>query len=117
MATGVYRYKLGDGCVRYYVKYRTSNGVPRTRRGFRSERARRPPADPDAGGGLPRRGRGGAGTFAERFDAWLEESFAAWRRRPGGAADLDASGRIGRDGADVFSQVFSRSPPSDRDVA
>src|SRR4051794_30608977 len=61
--------------------------------------ATRPPADPDAGGGLPRRGRGGAGAVAERLDAWLEESFAARRRPPGGAGGLDAPGRIRPGGA------------------
>jgi integrase len=73
MATGVYPYTLGDGSVRYYVKYRTSNGVPRTRRGFRSEReAARWRTQTMA---AVYRGEVVAirGTFAERFDAWLEE--------------------------------------------
>jgi len=38
MADGVYAYALADGSIRFYVKYRTSNGVQRKRRGFRSER-------------------------------------------------------------------------------
>lgn len=73
MATGVYPYELGDGSVRFYVKYRTSNGVPRTRRGFRSEReAVRWRTQTLA---AVYRGEVVAvrGTFAERFDAWLEE--------------------------------------------
>src|SRR4051812_22578768 len=73
MATGVYTYRLGDGTVRYYVKYRTSNGVQRKRRGFRSEReAVRWRTQTMA---AVYRGEAVAvrGTFAERFDNWLEE--------------------------------------------
>jgi hypothetical protein len=73
MATGVYPYELGDGSIRYYVKYRTSNGVQRMRRGFRSEReAVRWRTQTMA---AVYRGEVVAvrGTFAARFDAWLEE--------------------------------------------
>src|SRR4051794_26897112 len=73
MADGVYPYALADGRVRFYVKYRTSNGVARTRRGFRSEReATRWRTQTLA---AVYRGEIVAlpGTFAERFDAWLAE--------------------------------------------
>ena len=73
MATGVYPYELGDGTVRFYVKYRTSNGDARTRRGFRSQReAARWRTQTMA---AVYRGEVVAvrGTFAERFDSWLEE--------------------------------------------
>jgi integrase len=73
MADGVYPYALADGSVRFYVKYRTSNGVARTRRGFRSERAAARWRTQTLAAvyrgeivALP-------GTFAERFDAWLAE--------------------------------------------
>jgi integrase len=73
MASGVYSCELGDGSVRYYVKYRTSNGVPRTRRGFRSEREavrwRTQTMAPVYRGEV----LAVSGTFAERFDLWLEE--------------------------------------------
>jgi integrase len=73
MADGVYTYTLADGSVRFYVKYRTSNGVPRTRRGFLTEReALRWRTQTLA---AVYRGEVVAirGSFAERFDAWLEE--------------------------------------------
>jgi integrase len=73
MGDGVYAYTLADGGVRFYVKYRTTNGVARTRRGFRSERdARRWRTQTLA---AVYRGEIVAvrGTFAERFDRWLEE--------------------------------------------
>jgi excisionase family DNA binding protein len=73
MATGVYEYELGDGSARFYVRYRTSNGVQRMRRGFRSEReAVRWRTQTMA---AVYRGEivAVSGTFAERFDAWLDE--------------------------------------------
>jgi integrase len=73
MAEGVYRYTLADGTVRFYAMYRTSNGVLRKRRGFASEReAVRWRTQMMA---AVYRGEVVAvrGTFAERFDAWLEE--------------------------------------------
>jgi integrase len=38
MAGGIYPYQLADGSQRYRALYRTSNGVPRQRRGFASRR-------------------------------------------------------------------------------
>jgi integrase len=73
MADGVHPYELADGTIRFYVKYRTSNGVQRKKRGFRSEReARRWRTQTLA---AVYRGEVVAvpGTFAERFDAWLAE--------------------------------------------
>jgi integrase len=73
MAEGVYPYTLVDGTVRFYVMYRTSNGVMRKRRGFVSEReAVRWRTQTLA---AVYRGEVVAvrGTFTERFDAWLEE--------------------------------------------
>jgi integrase len=73
MPAGIYPYRLRDGTVHYYVKYRTSNGVARTRRGFRSEReATRWRTQTLA---AVYRGEVVAtrGSFAERFDAWLAE--------------------------------------------
>jgi integrase len=73
MADGVYAYALADGRVRFYVKYRTSNGVQRKRRGFRSERAAirwrtQTMAAVYRGEIVAVRA-----TFAERFDRWLDE--------------------------------------------
>jgi integrase len=73
MAEGVYPYTLADGTVRFYVMYRTSNGVLRKRRGFVSEREAvrwrtQTLAAVYRGEVIAVRG-----TFAERFDAWLEE--------------------------------------------
>jgi integrase len=73
MATGVYRYTLADGTVRFFVQYRTSNAVQRKRRGFASEReAIRWRTQTMA---AVYRGEVVAvrGTFDERFDSWLEE--------------------------------------------
>jgi integrase len=90
MATGVYPYELGDGSVRYYVQYRTSNGVQRKRRGFRSERdAIRWRTQTMA---AVYRGEVVAvrGAFAERFDCWLEEHRP--RIEPGTYADYRVHG-------------------------
>jgi integrase len=73
MAIGVYPYTLADGTLRFAVQYRTSNGVQRKRRGFRSEREAirwrtQTMAAVYRGEVVVVRG-----TFTERFDRWLEE--------------------------------------------
>src|SRR5919202_338529 len=73
MAEGVYPYALSDGSLRFYVKYRTSNGVARTRRGFRSERAAVRWRTQTLAAVYRGEVVASPGTFAERFDAWLAE--------------------------------------------
>jgi integrase len=73
MAEDVYPYTLADGAIRFYVMYRTSNGVLRKRRGFVSEREAvrwrtQTLAAVYRGEVLAARG-----TFTERLDPWLEE--------------------------------------------
>src|SRR3954471_14617380 len=90
MADGVYPYTLADGTVRFYVKYRTSNGVQRKRRGFAAEReATRWRTQTMA---AVYRGEVVAvrGTFAERFDAWLAEHRP--RIEPGTSRDSHVHG-------------------------
>jgi hypothetical protein len=90
MATGVYPYELGDGSVRFYVEYRTSNGVARTRRGFRSEREAVPWRTQTLAAVYRGEVFAARGTVAERFDAWLEEHRP--RIDPGTYADYRVHG-------------------------
>jgi predicted transcriptional regulator len=70
---GIYRYKLANGGDRWMVKFRTSNGVQRMKRGFKGPREaeaylNQMMAAVDRGSVISAKG-----TFAEYIDLWLEE--------------------------------------------
>jgi integrase len=73
MAEGVYPYTLADGTIRFYAMYRTSNGVLRKKRGFASEREGARWRTQTLAAVYRGEVIAVRGTFAERFDAWLEE--------------------------------------------
>lgn len=69
----IYPYKLKDGSTRYYVMYRTSNGVQKSKRGFQSRRTARAWRSQKVAAAARGELIASRDTFASYIARWLEE--------------------------------------------